>query len=91
VKKLIQTKELGLKKKMIDSYLILELMVKVVGDLFLKLLVYSVAVKVVVSVGLIISDQTLNVVTLQKKKMNSSSNSIVFLVTSKCFFNNPKI
>jgi hypothetical protein len=76
---------------MIDSYLILELMVKVVGDLFLKLLVYSVAVKVVVSVGLIISDQTLNVVTLQKKKMNSSSNSIVFLVTSKCFFNNPKI
>jgi hypothetical protein len=83
VKKLIQTKELGLKKKMIDSYLILELMVKVVGDLFLKLLVYSVAVKVVVSVGLIISDQTLNVVTLLKKKMNSSSNFIVFLVTSK--------
>jgi Na+-transporting NADH:ubiquinone oxidoreductase subunit NqrD len=83
VKKLIQTKEHGQKKKMIDSYLILELMVKVVGDLFLKLLVYSVAVKVVVSVGLIISDQTLNVVTLQKKKMNSSSNSIVFLVTSK--------
>ncbi len=83
MRKLTQTKEHGLKKKMIVLLLISELTVKVAGAHSLKLLVFSDVAKVADSVGSTISVLTSNVATSLKKKTSSSSNSIVFLETSK--------
>lgn len=83
MKKLIQIKELGPKKKTIDLLLIFVLTVKVAGVHFLKLLVFSAVEKVAACVGLTISDPTSNEAISRRKKTSSSSSSIAFLETSK--------
>jgi hypothetical protein len=82
VRKHISIKELGLVKKMNVSFLISKLTVKVAGDLSLRPPDFSAAARVVVFGGLITSGLISSEVILPKTKMNSSSNSIAFLVTS---------
>lgn len=83
MRKLTQTKEPGPKKKMIVLSLTSELMARAAGVRCRKPLAFYGAARVAGSAGSTISVPTSNVATSPKKKTSSSSNSIVFLETSK--------
>lgn len=83
VRKHTQTKVHGPKKKIIASFLTLELTVKAAGALSPKPPAFSVAARAVVSAGSTISALTSSAAISPSKKTNSSSNSTASLATSK--------